>query len=53
MVEIHLPEGLTTTYNKELPYHPEILAQADIITDDLSVLERLILPLKKIITESL
>ncbi|MCD8179464.1 MAG: HlyD family secretion protein [Tannerellaceae bacterium] len=53
MVEIDLPEGLTTTYNKELPYHPEMLAQADIITDDLSVLERLILPLKKIITESL
>lgn len=53
MVEIELPEGLTTTYNKELPYLPEMLAQSDIITDDLSILERLILPLKKVITESL
>lgn len=50
-VEIELPDGLKTTYNKELPYLPEMQAQADIITDDISVLERFFMPLRKIWTE--
>ncbi|MCD8030242.1 MAG: HlyD family secretion protein [Bacteroides sp.] len=52
-VEIALPNGLLTSYNRELPYQPEAQAQADIITDDLSLLQRFIMPLKKIITESI
>ncbi|GHV40040.1 hemolysin [Bacteroidia bacterium] len=50
-VEIELPDGLKTTYNKELPYLPEMQAQADIITEDISVLERFFMPLRKIWTE--
>jgi HlyD family secretion protein len=53
VVDIAFPDGLRTTYNKELPYLPEMQAQADIITDDLSLLERFFLPIKKVITESL
>ena len=52
-VEISLNEGLTTTYKKELPWLPNMQGQADIITEDLSLLERLILPVKKILRESI
>jgi HlyD family secretion protein len=52
-VEISLTDRLTTTYRKELPYLPNMQGQADIITDDLFLLERLILPVKKILAESL
>ena len=52
-VEISLPDKLTTTYRKELPYLPNMQGQADIITDDISLLERFILPLKRILSESI
>jgi HlyD family secretion protein len=51
-VEISLPEGLCTTYKKVLPYLPNMQGQADIITEDISLLERFILPIKKILTEN-
>lgn len=53
IVEIELPDGLETTYKKELPYQPEMTGRADIITEDISILSRILLPIKKIITESL
>jgi len=52
-VEINLPDELITTYKKELPYLPNMQGQADIITDDMSLLERLVLPVKKVLRESL
>lgn len=48
VVEIGLTQGLITTYNKTIPYLPEMQAQADIITDDLSILERLFMPIRKL-----
>jgi HlyD family secretion protein len=51
-VEIALSNGLITTYKKELPYLSNMQGQADIITEDLSLLERLVLPLKKIWKEN-
>jgi len=51
-VEIILNNGLITTYKKELPYLYDMQGQADIITEDLSLLERLVLPIKKILKES-
>jgi len=53
IVDIELPAGLTTSYKKSLPYLPEMKAHAEIITEDISLLERLILPVKKVLTESL
>ena len=53
VVEIELPDVLTTTYNKKLPYNPDSQAQADIITEDVSLLERFFMPLRKILTENL
>jgi HlyD family secretion protein len=52
-VEISLPDGLLTTYKKELPFLPNMQGQAEIITEDISLLERFILPVKKILSESL
>ena len=52
-VEISLPEGLTTTYKKKLPYLQNMQGQADIVTEDISLLERFIFPLKKIVKESM
>lgn len=52
-VEIALTKGLITTYKKELPYLSDMQGQADIITEDLSLLERLVLPVKKILKESI
>jgi HlyD family secretion protein len=51
VVEISLPGNLITTYKKELPYLPNMQGQAEIITEDISLLERLIMPVKKIVTE--
>lgn len=53
VVEIELPDGLMTTYKKELPYQPEMQAQADIITEDISLLERFFMPLRKIWAEGM
>ena len=52
-VEISLPDGLVTTYRKKLPFLPNMQGQADIVTDDISLLERFFLPVKKILKENL
>ena len=52
-VEIDLPDRLITTYKKELPCLPNMQGQADIVTEDISLLERFILPIKKILSENI
>ncbi|WP_169337998.1 HlyD family secretion protein [Proteiniphilum acetatigenes] len=52
-IDIILPDRLTTTYKKELPYLPHMQGRADIITEDISLLERFFLPMKRILSESL
>ena len=49
VVEIDLPEGLYTNYKKELPSLPNMSGIADIITENMSLLERFVMPLKKIL----
>lgn len=41
LVQVKLDEGLKTTYKKELPYTPEMSGTADVITEDLRILERI------------
>ena len=53
VVDIELPNGLRTSYNKELPFLPEMEGQADIITEDISLLERFLMPIRKVIAEGL
>jgi len=50
-LEINFPNGLMTTYGKELPFYQEMHAMAEIITEDLRLLERLFMPLKKVFSE--
>ncbi len=52
-VEIALPNGLMTTYKKELPFSQEMTANTEIITEDLRLLERFFMPIKKILKEHL
>jgi HlyD family secretion protein len=52
-VEISLPNSLITTYQKELPFLPNMQGQAEIITEDISLLERFVLPIKKILKENI
>lgn len=47
VVDIELPNGLRTNYEKELPITRELKGSAEIITEDLRLIERLLAPLKK------
>lgn len=51
LVEVSLPNGLQTNYGKALPASQEMKATADIITEDLRLIERLFQPLKKVLKE--
>lgn len=48
IVDIAFPQGLVTTYKRELPFMAEMHARADIVTQDISLLERLFMPMKKL-----
>lgn len=48
IVDVKLSEGLRTSYNKELPMTRELKGTAEIITEDLRLIERLLMPLKKL-----
>jgi HlyD family secretion protein len=50
-LEVNFPNGLMSTYGKELPFYQEMYATAEIITDDLRLLERFFMPLKKVFSE--
>ena len=51
VVEIELLEGLNTNYKKELPYLPNMSGMADVITENMSLMERFVMPMKKIFKE--
>jgi multidrug efflux pump subunit AcrA (membrane-fusion protein) len=48
-VEISFPNGLKTTYNQTLAFNQGMSGQAEIITDELSLLVRIINPLRSIL----
>jgi multidrug resistance efflux pump len=52
-VEVILPDGMKTNYGKYLPVSQEIQGTAEIITDDISILQRLINPLKYLFKKNL
>jgi multidrug resistance efflux pump len=47
-VDVTLPQGLKTSYNKELIYKEEMAGTGDIITDNLSLLDRLFMKFREI-----
>ena len=44
-----MPDSLMTQYGKNIPYRPEMSGTAEIITEDLTILDRLINPIKAVI----
>jgi HlyD family secretion protein len=49
LVVVSLPQDLSTNYNKKLPFSQQMHGTADIITEKISVLERLLNPLRMIL----
>lgn len=47
-VYISLPEGTSTSYNQKLPFEQELLGNAEIITENLSIAERLFYKFKNL-----
>jgi hypothetical protein len=42
LVEVALPQGLRTTYNRQLEFRQEMQGQAHIVVEDLRLLQRLV-----------
>ena len=51
LIEIALPDGLTTNYRQTLPVTYEMTASAEIVTEELRLIERFFMPLKKVLRE--
>jgi hypothetical protein len=50
-IEVSLTKGMVTSYNKTIAYKPEMQAQADIITDNKTVLARIFIQFKELINK--
>jgi HlyD family secretion protein len=50
-VEVELPDGLVTYYNIEIPFNQEMSGEAEILTDDRRLIERIVNPIKSLISE--
>ena len=50
-VEVSLTNGLTTSYNKKLEFKNEMSGVAEIITEDLRVIERLFHQLRSVVSK--
>jgi multidrug resistance efflux pump len=48
LIDARLTNKLTTTYNKEINFQQEMIGSADIITEDLSLIERLLYQFREI-----
>ncbi len=53
VVEVDFPGGMETNYGKMLPLSRQMQGMADIITEDLRLIERFFMPVKKMINERL
>jgi len=51
MVEVNLPSGLNTNYKKKLHFDQEMTGTAEIITEDMRLLERTLSPLHSLINQ--
>ena len=50
IVDVTLPEKLITSYNKEIIFKQEMRGTAEIITEDLRLIERFFYQFKKIVS---
>ena len=49
VLEVSLPDSLVTQYGTHIPYRPEMTGVAEVITGDLSVLDRLLNPIRTVL----
>ena len=50
IVDVSLPEKLVTSYNKEIPFKQEMRGTAEIITEDLRLIERFFYQFKELVS---
>lgn len=48
VVDVELPNGLRTNYNKNLPLSRELKGTAEIVTEDMRLIEKLLMPIRKL-----
>lgn len=53
IAEVEFPDGLKTTYNKTLELRQEMSGVSEIITQDVSLFERVLQPVKSLLTEKI
>jgi HlyD family secretion protein len=53
MVEVDLPNGLTTFYGEKLEFHQQMMGEAEIITQDIRLLEKIVRPLRYVLHKNL
>ena len=51
VLEVDLPDGLTTYYGTEIPFQQEMLGRAEIITDERVLIERIFDPIRSVISQ--
>jgi multidrug resistance efflux pump len=51
LLDISLPKGLTTSYKKEIKFQQEMSGTADVITEDLRLIERLLYQFRSILKQ--
>ena len=52
-LQLNFPKGLNTTYNKNIQLQQEMSGKAEVITEDLRLIDRFFYPFKKVINQSL
>jgi multidrug resistance efflux pump len=52
VIEVALPEGLTTLYGKKLEFNQNMQGTAEILTDDLRLLQKIINPFRHLISKN-
>ena len=48
IVDVELPEKLITSYNKEIDFKQEMIGSAEIVTEDLRLIERFFYKFKEV-----
>lgn len=48
-MEVELPNGLQTNYKKKLPFSQEMQGVAEVVTEDVRLIERFFNPIKAIL----
>ncbi|MCV9927497.1 HlyD family secretion protein, partial [Flavobacterium sp. LS1R49] len=51
-LDISLPKGLETSYDKKIPFQQEMKGSAEIVTEDLRLLERILYQFKSLFRQN-